>query len=184
MPWPKGRPRSAETIKKLSGPRIPLEVRFWAKVHKGEPGECWLWTASTADGYGKIGVAGKPPALAHRVSWELLVGPIPPNMTVDHQCHNLDMRCPGGECRHRRCVNPNHLRLASVGENILAGKSLPAVNATKTHCDDGHEFTVTNTYVRPDGYRDCHRCKAIRQSEYLIRKRGHRSLYPSRRLTR
>lgn len=52
-----------------------VEERFWAKVHKTET--CWLWTAKTsADGYGHFLVGGSMRG-AHRVAYELIVGPIP-----------------------------------------------------------------------------------------------------------
>ena len=82
----------------------PMFKRFWPKVEK--TATCWNWTASRmTSGYGQLrnrhgGVIG-----AHRVSYELFIGPIPENMQVDHICHN------------RICVNPAHLRLATNKEN-------------------------------------------------------------------
>lgn len=77
--------------------------RFWSKVDKTD--ECWLWVASTdRGGYGHFGDAGKM-VRAHRFSWELVNGPIPEGMQVDHRCHV------------RRCVNPAHLRLVTNQQN-------------------------------------------------------------------
>ena len=84
----------------------PLADRFWAKVEKTEG--CWLWTAAKLPtGYGKIGVGGKSGgwALAHRVAFELSVGPIPEGMTVDHLCHQ------------RSCVRPTHLQVVPHQKN-------------------------------------------------------------------
>lgn len=65
-------------------------------------GDCWAWTGGKyATGYGCIGRHG----YAHRVSYELHVGPIPDGMIIDHRCRN------------RACVNPAHLRLATVSQN-------------------------------------------------------------------
>lgn len=82
-----------------------LEERFWAKVDKCEPEECWLWTGDTTPyGYGTMVVNGIRTG-AHRVSWMLANGPIPVGKHIDHICH----------CEP--CVNPRHLRPATNAEN-------------------------------------------------------------------
>ena len=83
---------------------MKLEDRFWSKVDKS--GECWLWTASTVKGYGRIKIAGTP-RLAHRVAYTLLVGPLQEGVLLDHACHN------------HRCVRPHlkHVRPATYQEN-------------------------------------------------------------------
>lgn len=78
------------------------EERFWEKVDKS--GSCWIWTDSLHDGYGGLGVFGRV-VRAHRFSFELHYGPIPPGMQVDHLC------------RKRSCVNPTHLRLVTSAQN-------------------------------------------------------------------
>lgn len=87
----------------------PIEVRFWELVDKEGPGGCWLWTGSLLDtGYGQISVGPRASAkrwLAHRLSWELVNGPIPAGMKIDHRCHVPP------------CVNPAHLRLATTKQN-------------------------------------------------------------------
>jgi hypothetical protein len=82
----------------------PLEVRFWAKVDKTET--CWNWTASKCrNGYGRFGMKDKVP-YSHRVSYEMVNGPIPAGMELDHTCHN------------RACVRPEHLRPVTHQQNL------------------------------------------------------------------
>ena len=62
-------------------------------------------------------------------------------------------------CKNRKCVNPDHLEVISGKENTLRGMGPTAINARRTHCVNGHEFTPENTYIRPDdGARDCRTC--------------------------
>jgi hypothetical protein len=165
MAWPKGRPRSAETIAKLTKPRASVEDRYWAKVERRGASECWPWLASKrGDGYGQMGVPwGNRTDVAHRIGWFLAHGLLAAG-TIDHVCHNIDPTCPGGPCAHRACQNPAHWRLTTRGENVLAGKGFGATNRDKTHCEHGHAFDVANTYIRPDGWRDCRKCRAARET--------------------
>lgn len=84
-------------------PNRTLEERFWGKVEKTDG--CWLWTAGRdSGGYGNFYLNGRE-AKAHRVSYELSVGPIPPGMLIDHRCFNPS------------CVNPGHLRVVTRKQN-------------------------------------------------------------------
>ena len=77
----------------------PARVRFWRKVDKSR-GSCWLWVASTRNGYGAFNLGldgGNRSVLAHRFAWDDLRGPIPEGLVLDHLCGV------------RRCVNPDHL---------------------------------------------------------------------------
>lgn len=99
-----------------------LAERFWHYTAKAGPDECWLWTGPmfTVSGYGQLGYGGAP-LYAHRVSYEVNVGPIPEGLVIDHTCHNADPDCPGGVCIHHRCVNPAHLEAVTSDENVRRG---------------------------------------------------------------
>lgn len=79
-----------------------LAERLWSKVDKTDG--CWNWTGATSDGYGRIGI-GKKSALAHRVAFELVVGPVPDGKVLDHLCFN------------RACIRPDHLRITDTAGN-------------------------------------------------------------------
>ena len=99
---------------------------------------CWIWTGKLVNGYGSMNthIGGKHTGLpAHRVVYELLVGPIPEGLTLDHLCR---VRC---------CVNPNHLEPVTDKVNILRGTGMSARNIKKTHCSQGHEYTLENTRI-------------------------------------
>jgi hypothetical protein len=130
------------------------EERFWARVDQTD--SCWLWTGPlTANGYADVTI-GRRRMRAHRFAYELLVGPIPDGLQLDH------VKARG--CRHRHCVNPAHLEPVTQTENILRGNSPAAIHARKTHCINGHEFSPENTYHRPDnGGRQCRTCISDRQ---------------------
>ena len=131
-------------------------ARFMAKVDRG--GDCWLWLAGRNNGgYGSFGLRGKY-ALAHRVSYEHFIGPIPDGMTIDHLCHNDDLACAGDHsCPHRACVNPAHLEAVTQRTNDRRGHGLTAMRARQTHCKRGHEFTLANT-IPDNGGRRCRTC--------------------------
>lgn len=87
-------------------PSEPFLVKFWRQVNKTDT--CWLWTGcgdGKSDGYGRIVAIDGKSMGAHRASWEIHNGPIPPGLDVLHSC---DIR---------RCINPAHLSLGGDVEN-------------------------------------------------------------------
>lgn len=136
--------------------------RFWAKFTVDDNG-CWIWTgAIVANGYGSFGM-NNGSQLAHRVAYELLVGPIPDGMEMDHLC------------RVRRCVNPEHLEPVTKYENYKRGDApgiLVGWNARKTHCKNGHEYVEGSYSVNEKGWRRCLICQRDYQNARRARHRG------------
>jgi hypothetical protein len=102
----------------------------------------------TKGGYGKV---GKPTRIAHRVAYELVVGPIPEGLQIDHLC------------RTRRCQNPAHMEPVTPRENQRRSGSVSGLNMAKTHCDAGHELSGDNLRIGAEGTvragrRDCRAC--------------------------
>lgn len=86
--------------------------RFFGFIGKKEPNGCVFWTGNIDKntGYGHLGGV-----LAHRASYELMVGPIPKGLFVLHRC---DVNYAVGDATYRRCVHPVHLFVGTQAENI------------------------------------------------------------------
>lgn len=119
---------------------------------------CWLWGGDGNERYGNLSyrVDGKQHRkLAHRLSYECHVGPIPPGLVIDHKCRNT------------WCVNPAHLEPVTHAENVRRGKA-GQPRARKRFCPKGHEKTASNTMILKDGSwlcRTCHRDASRRRRE-------------------
>jgi hypothetical protein len=108
---------------------------------------CWLWRGwRNSEGYGRVRVPGQSGvALAHRVSYETLVGPIPEGKQLDHLCRNT------------ACIRPSHLEPVTSRENTMRGRNQVAVLARQTHCKRGHALKGGNLRLTRTG-RSCRRC--------------------------
>lgn len=103
--------------------KFPVMERFWAKVNRRGPDECWEWTGTRKDGeYGMIKVDGVE-KVATRVGYEHLIGPIPDGMFVCHRCDNPP------------CCNPNHWFLGTFKDNMddMFAKGRQSKGITRTH---------------------------------------------------
>jgi hypothetical protein len=132
-------------------------ARFERFVRRDASTECWLWVgALNSKGYGVFSVSGRN-ALAHRLSYEHHVGPIPVGLDIDHLC------------RVRSCCNPAHLEPVTRGENIRRGSGAAFWRA-KTHCPAGHAYTPENTKLY-EGRRYCRTCARDRSLAYYHKRR-------------
>lgn len=135
-----------------------MALKFWTHVDKAGPlssdplsrvsSNCWIWTGGT-DGGDRERYGRYLNQSAHRVAYESEVGTIPKGMDLDHLC------------RVRLCVRPDHLEPVTRRENLLrSNHTVTYQNSVKTHCDNGHELTESNTYRRPDRpSRECRTCR-------------------------
>lgn len=136
----------------------PIGPRLWPRVVV-TPG-CWLWTgAQTSDGYGRFTLNNRTVGV-HRLTYELLVGPIPEGMQLDHLC-----RVP-------QCCNPAHLEPVTPRLNTHRSPIAPAaLNARKSHCPYGHPYDGPNLILK-SGHRVCRECKRRQGRESEARRRA------------
>lgn len=128
-------------------PRTDTRARLLTKIVDADG--CWEWQGwIDAKGYGHVWAAGTMNP-AHRVAYEVFVGPIPAGLQIDHLCRN------------RRCVRPDHLEPVTAWENRRRGV-LPlrdAAQRARAVCSHGHALSGDNLYVRPTGTTCCRICR-------------------------
>ncbi len=127
---------------------------------------CWEWTGAKQRGYGAISAGGDSDSRkggrtlrVHRVLYEIMVGPVPEGMELDHLCRN------------RACVRPGHLEPVTTRENALRGEGAAGRNARKTHCSQGHPYDEANTRLT-NGHRVCRACHRASERERKAAARG------------
>jgi hypothetical protein len=117
---------------------------------------CWNWQGDkTSNGYGRVRINGRK-ILTHVLSYQLKHGPMPEGKELHHRCEN------------RACCNPNHVEPVTRLEHCLSlSRRSPAfINARKTHCKRGHEFTAENTWLAKDGERGCRQCMRAQRKRW------------------
>jgi hypothetical protein len=132
---------------------------FWDRVERTD--SCWLWAGSqTSNGYGLYWASQT--VLAHRYAYELVGGPIPDALQIDHLC------------RVRHCVNPDHLEPVTQKENVRRGKT-SALRPERLVCRRGHALTPDNVdMVLQHGKRSkrCLACRRRASKEAAARRRA------------
>jgi hypothetical protein len=122
-------------------------LRFGTFFEMSEKG-CWDWLGhNNGQGYGVFVLdrsrndEHRRQQYAHRIMYRGVHGLIPEGFVVDHLCDNP------------LCVNPDHLKAVAHSENIRRALT------KRTHCPKGHAYTPENTYISPQGHRQCRECK-------------------------
>jgi len=116
---------------------------------------CWVWIGATKPGgYGVFAIRKnniQKTYNAHRWAYIHLFGEIPENLTIDHLCRNT------------RCVNPSHMEIVTIRENILRGNGFAGINARKEMCKRGHELVPLPDHrkVHTSAKRHCQICERI-----------------------
>jgi hypothetical protein len=157
------------------GKKIPAIDRFLLRVEKTD--KCWDWAKYlNRDGYGVFCLAKAVNITAHRFSYQYYKGVIPEGMEIDHICSN------------RKCVNPDHLELATHLENVRRGvarggyknngKHLINYQKDKTHCLHGHEYRGDNLIVdKWSGGRRCKICEKAKFKRYQDKQKEKRKVW-------
>ena len=116
---------------------------------------CWEWTGAVAStGYAILNI-DKQRKLAHRIAYQLFVGPIHHPLQTDHLCRN------------KKCINPAHLEAVTSKENSLRGKHPLYKIHREQICKRGHDLSVEeNRIYRKDGRYRCKICVKQTRKEY------------------
>lgn len=103
-----------------------IEERFWRKVYKLEGEDaCWIWIAASNEHHYGLFNFKKALCKAHRVSWILENGEIPPGIDVLHKCDNPP------------CIRPSHLFLGDAKIN-----GMDASKKGRIRHGEQHHFSV------------------------------------------
>lgn len=119
-------------------------LKILSRVDYGN--ECWNWQGYIhTDGYGRFRTGRKNwDEVAHRLVYEVLVGDIPDDMTLDHLCLN------------KSCVNPQHLEVVTQSVNSQRAR---CNRQSLDLCVNGHELDEVNWASQKRVCLTCHRIR-------------------------
>lgn len=146
---------------------LSLEARLLHFLPERPDGACWVFDGPlNQGGYGLVTL--RPPGegtkqyRAHRLAYEVWVGPIPDGLTVDHVAKR--------GCVSKACCNPAHLEAVTNAENSMRSGNPLAQNARRNRCVNGHEFDEERR-VGDRVYRGCSVCRLERGRRHDAKRR-------------
>lgn len=135
-------------------------ARIFGRVNLDGYDDCWEWQGPLSrGGYGITHLKSMSTVQVHRLSYSVMVGPIPTGLVIDHLCKN------------RKCVNPNHLEPVTDRENVYrANPSAVQMNVDENRCANGHIYTDVKPEV--DRSRRCMTCRREAYKRYNSKREG------------
>lgn len=123
---------------------------------RGHTTRCWVWTGDrTTNGYGRHRFPERGRKRVHRVAYEILRGPIPDGLQIDHLCLT------------KLCCNPDHLEPVTGAENVARAVAAGLFGRHPDKCMRGHVFTFESTIIVPTGRR-CRICRNEYQRNWAV----------------
>ena len=142
-----------------------LPKRIQDKILLSETTSCWNWRTNNKNQYGAVwNSTTQNTQGAHLYVYNLLIGPVPEGLELDHLCRN------------KICVNPKHLEAVTHKENVRRGNCVAALAARTGVCKRGHNLKETGRKDHPNQCQKCanDRRKADRERGFSLHSKGKR----------